>query len=1079
EGRTAVTASKIVAHSLTRSCASPPFLSHRYPRSSRLLDLTMDWLLEAAMKPKEEGKGGGKGGYGEERHLTDDVISTLSLCSSIDTSGDNEPMIPSERHNEKRTSFAGGSVSSASSFNAISSSQSTNLTSVDGVEAGRAAAIAALTRIICAKSTNEVIPPEQLAKYFTMVQQALVNKERLVLCSLVFYGHSLFRLSLPSIEVILPHFLFALDVILIESTKLRLHPSFDQIEMRRQCLRSLSTVVVWPTAFGAEPIPQIAEYARVKSSCSHFINLRFRIYKTLIFSLRNEVDSFNLQLTLAMCTVLCEEAAAFDLSMTDEEKEVMIGKESERTLIVILHSALCTSIVRGVVSALCDRLCRPEWSSDFSVSFSSLDAFNALSTLPHEILFTNNDLSTGMLIVSSLCRFIETQLGKPPPAHSKDLHSSVVAAFQSLTVWLSSCPLLAECESVLQIVADTIQLGITGSKKSTPGEGERKAASRRVFDAAEGTMYSIFTSLGRQASAGIVDERRLLYLFGPSAIDTTKFQHFLVNGDSILSIHEASHIPNLAKGAPCVLYVRRSPMHMARVGFARIPAHEPKTNEKNALQSLSISSSPSVSTPKPSAASTKLTEAYAKAQAFRLPPDFHKISCKVDALFRPAESSRESEQILIELQKGASVEGLRPDSVLAKMKPEDRIPRPKPPVKLCNSIRVFLYDMGLIDEKTYGKDLVQLDAGQSSSFYRDLHEMVDSSPSSFLSTTHIFYVRNGQRNALDILENGMNLQSLSSPFLHLLSQLGEGIEVGGHEGWTGHWSTAFSSQRKPMEDRGGVDHYILDGLSHCLYAKEGGAEMAFVLPSQRAAKHFKMELPLPRSSRSGKSTVSYSQSEVMSPTRNEPNDNDDVFVQSPTSRGFQPYSGGGSSMGMNGSSSRRSQSDVRVLLIWLEKLEDAAHFPLDELLSTCEDGADGVTSTPSSSSSSHPSSSLVSPPNPSTSSHSPGAKSASSSPHFIGIFLHEIEDGLVQIRTRSSAMRFGAVGPLMDGMVVSISSLPSLIRLTLLNITRRNVAEVDNYTHIHVKRRQAISEFAKKYTLEANYNQFLTKLILS
>lgn len=44
----------------------------------------------------------------------------------------------------------------------------------------------------------------------------------------------------------------------------------------------------------------------------------------------------------------------------------------------------------------------------------------------------------------------------------------------------------------------------------------------------------------------------------------------------------------------------------------------------------------------------------------------------------------------------------------------------------------------------------------SSDFYRDLHEMVDTSPSSFISTIHIFYVRNGQRNALDILENGVS-----------------------------------------------------------------------------------------------------------------------------------------------------------------------------------------------------------------------------------------------------------------------------------------------------------------------------------
>lgn len=49
------------------SCGISPWSSLRAPRSSRLLDLTMDWLIEAA---STHSHGGGKG-YGDERHLTD------------------------------------------------------------------------------------------------------------------------------------------------------------------------------------------------------------------------------------------------------------------------------------------------------------------------------------------------------------------------------------------------------------------------------------------------------------------------------------------------------------------------------------------------------------------------------------------------------------------------------------------------------------------------------------------------------------------------------------------------------------------------------------------------------------------------------------------------------------------------------------------------------------------------------------------------------------------------------------------------------------------------------------------------
>ncbi|KAK6036858.1 hypothetical protein COOONC_25637, partial [Cooperia oncophora] len=85
-------------------------------------------------------------------------------------------------------------------------------------------------------------------------------------------------------------------------------------------------------------------------------------------------------------------------------------------------------------------------------------------------------------------------------------------------------------------------------------------------------MYSLFSVVGR-TSQGICDERRLLYMYGPAAIDTTKFLHVVVNGDTLLSLHEASHIKELADGCPCVLYIRRSPMQPASAGVAKLRPH--------------------------------------------------------------------------------------------------------------------------------------------------------------------------------------------------------------------------------------------------------------------------------------------------------------------------------------------------------------------------------------------------------------------------------------------------------------------------------------------------------------------------
>lgn len=46
--------------------------------------------------------------------------------------------------------------------------------------------------------------------------------------------------------------------------------------------------------------------------------------------------------------------------------------------------------------------------------------------------------------VKWLCDYIAYQCWRPPPAHSKDLHSSIVAAFSCLTTWLTAHPQLLQ-----------------------------------------------------------------------------------------------------------------------------------------------------------------------------------------------------------------------------------------------------------------------------------------------------------------------------------------------------------------------------------------------------------------------------------------------------------------------------------------------------------------------------------------------------------------------------------------------------------------------------------------------------------
>ncbi|PAV74418.1 hypothetical protein WR25_02420 [Diploscapter pachys] len=966
----------------------------------------------------------------------------------------------------KRSSIGSSSSSMAgdsTSLEHLSSGPALSPTTCDGISAGRAAALSALLRIVCSKSSNEKLSSQQLSAFYATLYQALIEKNRVVLCALFFYGRNLFRLGLPEFN----------------------------------------------------------DSSNLKSSAPTYLHLRARIYKTLVFSLRNETDPINLHITLAMCTVLMEESCSFDLGLNDEQTKEMIQIVSASNGSAAPEKGLCVSFVRGFVSAVCDRLARAEWTGDHSVSLAAIDLLNALARVHPTVLFNNKDVSTGSLIVASLCRFIETQLMKPPPMHSKDLHSTVVAAYVSIAVWLNAAPILAECEGVLQTVAEAVQLGVTGSKKPDVNTDGTKAASKRVYEAAEYLMYSLFCLVGRPLSY-LNDEKRLQHKFGSNLIDSSKFVHFLVNGDTLLSLHEASHIlpltnvgvaclrpypvgyhpdsphlsssmsvassippstpQSIASGRPSVVTnddaVSTLTQSLAGISVAPsavsectlpslLSSHSAQSSnlagvqEENRTSPSTLTSSNTESTPvgsiisglpkvqspsSPSSSSATATTGSANltpsntvtlelpgsglSQASRpasgkppppptpslgknfvIPPDFHKQSCRLDSIIRDMTDLRPTEmtnRILRELDEGK----VETDSVWRRLSREERGVTPPEPVKTCDSIRIFLYDFGLLDESNYGTSLKYLDSSNSDQFYADLHDAVDCAPSRSIQTAHIFYVKEGQRSPIDILDNALNIQNTSADFCSFLNGLGEGITIGVHDTWTGHWSTAFSNERRPLPDPDPVDHYLLDGVTHALWHSDGDTEVAFLMPTERSMRIFKQQIS----------------HQAISARRG------------------------------NAPPSRRS-SELRLLLVWLEKPEDMAHFPIDELLCICDDGGDKQSSTGNSSSMSN----SREPPRPA----------------HLALFLSLVEPGLVQIRTSGSPNRFGEALPLIDGVVVSQYCLSSFIRLTLLNISRRNVAEIENFHFNHTKRKIVLNEFANKYKSALPYEQFIaTKLLV-
>lgn len=76
----------------------------------------------------------------------------------------------------------------------------------------------------------------------------------------------------------------------------------------------------------------------------------------------------------------------------------------------------------------------------------------------------NLDSLEGKRAVKWICDYIVFQCSRPPPAHSKDLHSTIVAAYQCVTTWLVEHPDLLNDKDTVHTVLEVVELGISGSK---------------------------------------------------------------------------------------------------------------------------------------------------------------------------------------------------------------------------------------------------------------------------------------------------------------------------------------------------------------------------------------------------------------------------------------------------------------------------------------------------------------------------------------------------------------------------------------------------------------------------------------
>ncbi|XP_046680687.1 ral GTPase-activating protein subunit beta isoform X3 [Homalodisca vitripennis] len=1019
------------------------------PKCNSILHLFGEWLFEAAQIGTELTKGGFREGTNKRPNS---VMLDHSRKGSLSLS---QPGSLSEDPLEAPSCL-----------------------SIDRYQAGRAEAIGALCRIFCAKKTGEEILPVYYARFYLTLQQCLrqveVSREcdECLACILV-NSTDLLRLDLDGVQMLVPCIIDALEIVLPDKDLKLKSPSISKVELRRSAIHLLLSMLALPLHFQNLGIKELTPSQSQERSSLTFLQLKPRLMNLLINALQVEADPQNTQMLLGGLMLSVLDSALFEEMDQVTQPDVVSNETTSNLLSSDTMSCLSDTTTAddwdsanlalgdpemfgiSAISALnknsahalfvratylvCHRLIS-SWKTDLNVSLAALELLAGLARTN----IRETDALECKRAVKWVCDYIVYQCWRPPPAHSKDLHSTIVAAFQCAEAWLVAHPYLLQDKETLHTVLEVVELGISGSKsQGKPGEPikmkddkDLKPVSMRVRDAAESLLAIVLEQVGyfpaacgAESLSCLLDEVLLVRhcnswrgenLTQASAV--SKFRYFVVENSTVLALLEEP-LGNDQDPQPTVTLLIRGGFgrHAWTLQLRHLPRHRSGTKYQhtpNPGRPVPLEDPP----PRPHS-----RHKYFPDSVERIP------QCKVDksipdldALFLE-DSSGELSELSRLLEK--QVVGERRDSSPPCTMDPERECAPPPPCHEFQTARLFLSHFGLLSRLDSNQEpgippLVALDTTHPS-FCNDL-EALDNIGCRTVNTCHVMYVRAGQKQPEHILNNVLSESTVSPHFLEMLLALGWPVRVSQHPGWTGHVATSYKlahgTQGEPatesLPSHGGS---LFNGDSHVLYWADVSAEIAFVVPtSSRKSKHFD-------EFHQQDSAVWYERSLSACEATDKPRT---------MSLDLEPHKDPRWS---------RRHPPTTVMLVWLESYEDHLHFPAAEMMAYTTTGLETQTG--------------------------PKAQDC-----FV-IFLHALNSGLLRVKLQGPTGRMSIATPLVDGMVISRRVVGSLVRQTALNICRRRRLDNDSYQPPHVRRRMKVQELVSKYRCELTQSELLTYLL--
>ncbi|KAL3187251.1 hypothetical protein MRX96_025563 [Rhipicephalus microplus] len=892
--------------------------------------------------------------------------------------------------------------------------------SIESFEAGQAEAVGTLCRLFCSKRTGEEILPVYFSRFYLALQHCLGNIElrSQVVASILLNSCNLFRQDLEGVNVLLPLFLQALESVFCadKDSKIRSLPNVPQVELRWASTHLLLSMLPLPLHYGNLTLKDFGTNQSIT-----FQSLRARLMNLLIGALQIETDSTNTQMLLGGLLFCVQDATAYEEANQVTQPGPSGGQDNaSMTYSNLLCSDSANALFVRSIYLVCHRLIS-SWKTDVHVSLAALEVLSGLARIRQP----QQDSLECPRAVKWICDFIVYQCQRPPPFHSRDLHSTIVAAFQCLTAWLMAHPLLMQDKETVHHVLEVVELGISGSKSQSKvsdvpqlkAEKELKPSSLRVRDAAEALLSCMMDHVGYfpkmagpETLSSLLDEEALLKFGNADATSSLPeavgkhFRYFVSQSSAVIAVLE-QNLGNDQGALPTVTLLVRVPFgrHAWTMQLRHLPRH------KSGARSAAANPGRPVPCYEPADRSHPAPSLFPESIA-EIP------TCEIDKSIPDPTSqtlTRDEAQMLGFLDQQAKVE-----KSICRRYEEDMLGQDFPdPATDCHApsvcqefqtARLFLSHLGIPVGRRHkgGK-------------YRKRAAADGSQP---------------EPDGLLQRSRQPRPHSPRAPMTPCLSSTSRKVRAGP---WTwectpagpGNVATSwrvtsgdFNIADLPADHGGSLysGHHQVLYWSGC--AVRTSVRRAFTRKTFLVTLHLQDSFP-ERSTTTMMGPPAYDGMAASAEVPQEKVQRAMSLNIDSTETVTRPARSRPARM------PNVALAELKVLVVWLESFEDHVCFPLSELL-------------------------------PATNT---GQETPSGRGDVFVIFVHALQSGLFRIKVQSRGTKTMQALPLVDGMVVSRRVLGILIRQTALNICRRRRLEAEMCPPPHVRRRMKIQEIGTKF----------------